>query len=267
VFARSALAIALVSIGAQAHDLYLRLNSFHPRAGETVRVEYHNGDDFPASEAPARIDRLRDMKVLAAAVSFPFTNLRVEGTTTVGDATAPSQEGHFLLISKTVPNFIELEALKFEDYLKHEGLDSIIAWRKQNGESGKPGREIYSKYVKAIGLVGRADDAYGAVAGLAIEFVPLSNPYKASPGTDLPVRVLVRGKPADGLAIEASNLYNGKVTRNVAGRTDADGTVRVRIVHPGLWKLHTVHMERRAERQQADWESLWSSLTFEIPDR
>jgi hypothetical protein len=30
-------------------------------------------------------------------------------------------------------------------------------------------------------------------------------------------------------------------------------------------KLHAIHMVRRADRKDADWESHWASLTFEVP--
>ncbi|MFN3567239.1 MAG: septal ring lytic transglycosylase RlpA family protein, partial [Burkholderiaceae bacterium] len=69
-----------------------------------VRVEYHNGDSFPVSQAPVRLERLRDAKRVAAAGEAPFEDLRVEDKTTVGWFTAPPA-GHFYLLSRTTPNF------------------------------------------------------------------------------------------------------------------------------------------------------------------
>lgn len=253
--------------GLAAHDLYLLPDTFRPGPGAVMRVEYHNGDAFPRSQAAVRIDRLRDQKILAAGTATPFRGFRIEGPATVAEASAPSRTGVFALISRTLPNFIQLDAAKFEEYLKHEALEHVALWRKNHGESAKPGREMYSKYVKALCLAGPAGPGFDAVTGLAIEFVPLANPYELSAGATLPVRVLFRGKPAAGLGVEASTASAGKTTKKLIGRTGRDGEIRVPLAAAGVWKLHTILMERRSETKEADWESYWASLTFEIGNR
>jgi len=34
---------------------------------------------------------------------------------------------------------------------------------------------------------------------------------------------------------------------------------------PGLWLIKAVHMVPAPEGSGAEWESLWASLTFELP--
>jgi len=259
--------VLLVSAAAAwAHDLYLRPQTYRPAAGQTVRVEFHNGDKFPASEVPVKIERLRDAAVRTAAGARAFTDLRIEDTATVGDFEAPHAPGPFVLAGRTIPNFIELDAAKFEDYLQHEGLGAVVEWRRANGEAAKPGREHYSKYVKALGYVGAADGAFDQPAGLTLEFVPLKNPYTLAPGERLPVRVLFRGQPKAGQAIALAHAApGGEVRKQTLGRTDERGEILVPVHGAGLWKLHTIVMERKAERAQADWESFWASFTFELP--
>lgn len=256
--------VCLWSAGLAAHDLYLRPKNFQLKPGETLRVEFHNGDSFPRSEVPVKIQRLRDMKLRLANTESAFQDVRIEGTATVADVKAPAGEGTAVLISRTIPNFIELAGPKFEEYLQHEGLDDILAWRKAHGESAKPGREMYSKYVKALALVGKGSKDWGAPAGLAIEFVPLADPYSIKPGGMLPVRVLFQGKPMAGLPIEAASAVRGKAEKKMIGKTDGKGEITIPITRAGLWKLHTIRMERRADTKAADWESYWASLTFEI---
>lgn len=260
-------ALALVCAPLLAHDLYLRPSTFQPKSGETIRVEYHNGDSFPMSEVATKIERLRDMELHSAAGRTPFANFRVEDTATVADAAAPAAPGCFWLVSRTQPNLIELAPAKFDGYLEHKGLDSIIEWRKQHGEAAKPGREIYSKYVKALGYVGAPSGDAGKPLGLAIEIVPLANPYTLRAGEPLPVRVLVRGKPQAGLAIEISHSGKEGVAHKPVVRTNAKGEAQVPAIGAGLWKLHTIFMERLPAGKEAEWESLWASLTFEIPAR
>jgi hypothetical protein len=47
------------------------------------------------------------------------------------------------------------------------------------------------------------------------------------------------------------------------GKTDATGRISIPVTS-GRWRLHTIHMER-VSLADADWESLWATLTFEIP--
>lgn len=258
--------LLLLAVPLLAHDLYLRPATFHPAPGASLRVEYHNGDGFPSSEVTTPIERLRDMKVWSLkGDGAAFQNVRTEGKATVADVKVPDETGSALLVSRTVPNYIELDAAKFEEYLTHEGLDGIVAWRKKNGESAKPGKELYSKYAKALLAVGgKSSKSWSSIADLTIEIVPLANPYAVPIGGSLPIRVLYRGKPAAGLAIEASNAWQSKTEKAIVGRTDATGEITVPVKHPGLWKLQTILMERRTDRKQADWESYWASFTFEL---
>jgi hypothetical protein len=46
-------------------------------------------------------------------------------------------------------------------------------------------------------------------------------------------------------------------------RTDARGEISVPVGHAGEWLLSVVRMLPCSERSEADWESTWSSLTFE----
>ena len=164
----------------------------------------------------------------------------------------------------TVPNFIELAPDKFLDYLKEEGLSEVIAWRTQHGEAGKPGRERYSKFAKSLVLSGTADEHQPPALGFPIEIVPERNPYLLHAGEELPVRVLLRGKPAPHLQVEAAWADQGQSKTTVIGRTDSTGRIRVPLTSAGQWRLHSLHMERCAEPAVADWESLWASLTFAV---
>lgn len=258
------LTLLLVSAPLLSHDLYLRPATFEPKPGETIRVEYHNGDSFPISEVATKIERLRDTELRSGAARTPFVNFRIEDTATVADVVAPQTSGLFWLVSRTQPNFIELAPAKFEDYLAHKGLHSIIEWRKQHGEAAKPGREIYSKYVKALGYVESPKGDPTTPLGLAIEIVPLANPYALPTGAILPIRVLANGKPQAGITVEISHDGAGGVSVKPPIVTDANGEASFPIGGYGLWKLHTILMERR-DGKEADWESYWASLTFERP--
>ncbi len=255
------LLVALLPAALCAHDLYLRPAKTAVRGGEKVRVEYHNGDAFPRSEATVVQGRLRDAKRVSSSGEAAFEDIRDEGKTTVAAFTAPAR-GHFQLVSRTIPNFIELAPGVFEKYLSHEGLGWVVDWRKKNGESSRPGREIYSKYVKSLLVAEAGDGTFAAPAGLALEFVPLDDPYAVPRLSKLRMQLLFRGKPAPGHEVELDALAGGKASRASLGPTNADGVVVVPVSARGFYKLHAIVMERRADRSKADWESFWATLTF-----
>lgn len=71
------------------------------------------------------------------------------------------------------------------------------------------------------------------------------------------VRVLLRGAPVANLQAHATSAGSKP---QVVGSTDAEGRVNVP-VSQGRWRLHAIHMERGSD---VDWESVWTTLTFEI---
>jgi uncharacterized GH25 family protein len=248
-----------------AHDLYLSPRAFVLKAGQTSQVEFHNGDAFPESQVPPRMERLRDVEVRWASGKSAMKDLKAEANKGVATFTAPSAAG-FQLTTRTIPNFLELDPAKFEEYLNHEGLEWVVDWRKKNGEATTKSRELYSKYVKSIIHTGGADPFVTKPVGFAIEFVPDVDPITLKAGQKLGLQVLFQGKPAPaGIRVEASSYFQGKAENNIVGRTDAKGRIEVPLNRPGLWKLHAIHMIRLEDRKQADWESFWASLTFELP--
>lgn len=227
---------------AVAHDLYLMPASFTAQPGKPVLVSIHNGDSFPASEGPTDPSRV---------LGGQLADLRIAGKATHGFADpAP------VLAVSTQPRTIQIEATKFESYLKEEGLEQAIEYRRLHGESAKPGRETYSKHAKTVLTVPGSESGWAHAAGLDLEFVPEADP---STSRSLPVRVLYQGRPAPGLQVEAAQ-ESGR--RMVVGRTDSGGRIVVPIDARGRWRLHTVRMER-ASSSGAEWRSHWASLTFE----
>ncbi len=256
--------ILIVAATVSAHDFYILPDQFNLRNRAQLQVAFHNGDSFPESEVSPALARLKDAQLSSARGTDTVEGLRVDGKRAVGAVRVSQANGEFLLSARTIPNFIELAPDKFLEYIKEEGLTSIINWRSQHNESSKPGRERYSKFAKSLLVSGTPDDFYKRVIGFPIEIVPEANPYTLRPGASLPVHVIFRGKPAAGLQLEAAWAGNGKHKTTVIGRTDATGRISVLLSEGGKWRLHTLAMERCAEPAVADWESFWASFTFEI---
>lgn len=240
-----------------AHDLYLMPDSFVAQPGARLGVSMHNGDSFPESDGPPALARLRDSMVVGAKGRAAMENVRAEEKRGRAEIVAPP--GGSVLIIRTIPNFIDLSPESFHRYLEHEGLGWVVEWRKNNGEAGIRGKELYSKHAKALLHAGAGESVVTKPVGHPVEIVPLTDPVKLKPGAALPFQVLFQGKPAGVMAMEAASTAGVKQFS-----TDKQGRGSVVLDRPGPWKLHTIKMVRLENREKADWESFWASLTFEI---
>jgi len=245
------------------HDLYLMPETFTMPGPGLLALVYQNGDGFPVGTSPVKPERLRNTTLHSKAGTAAFEKITPEAARTTAEVRVPGA-GLAILTSSTLPNFIELEAKKFKSYLEHENLTHQLAWREKNGETEKPGKERYSKYVKSIVRVGKSDGRFREKMGLTIEFVPEADPYAVRPGGKLPVQLLFRGKPAADVAVEAAWMDGATAKVVIVGRTDANGRITVPIHATGPHRLHSIVMERCTDPKAADWESFWASLTFGV---
>jgi uncharacterized GH25 family protein len=174
------------------------------------------------------------------------------------------QAGLAWIVYRSLESPLSLDADKFEEYLREEGLESVVVERSRRGESGKPSRELFSRAAKALVQVGGAGSAgFDRLLGLALELVPERNPYALRSGEELPVRLLSRGRPVAGALVSALPYGNPEAKQSL--RSDRDGRVRFRGIGPGVWLVKAVQMARVTDDPNADWRSVWASLTFEVP--
>lgn len=254
------LALVCLIVPGAAHDLYLLPSAFFVSSGERITVSIHEGDGFPNSESAVSLARLRDTDLITPSAVFNITNLRVQGTTVAAQANIKFR-GTLILTARTMPNLVELEPQKFREYLTRNGLTEILRQHPRD----QAGRERYSEYAKALIQSEAADEFFSHVVGFMIEIVPEKNPYTLHTGNELPIEVLVRGKPAPDLRVEAERIQAGPVPARLSGRTDPSGHITIPINGAGKWRLRAVSMHKCEDPTLADcWESFSASLTFEI---
>lgn len=249
------LLLIVVGIGdAAAHYAYIIPQSFRVSTGDTVIVGFHSADSFP--ESSAVLKRLQEPTIHTERGALKLDGLKEDGKRLAATVNVAAS-GHVIVTAVNGAAIEEIKPVSFEKYLEEEGLGHIVQARAQRGESDKPGKERYTMYAKTIFVAGVPTDAYRAVVGLPLEIVPEKDPYRLQAGESLPVPVLLRGAPAANLEVKATSA-GGKA--QVVGKTDANGRLNVPVT-PGRWRLHTIHMERGSD---VDWESVWTTLTFEI---
>lgn len=256
--------IAIVfPLAAFAHDLYFMPERFRAQSGQPLAVAMHLGDSFPNSEVAPKIERVQSARLLGANGPIPLTGLRVAMKTVIGTVT-PQGEGTRVLVVEASPTSITMKPAEFEKYLRHEGLTSIVAERARREETGSPGRERYRRCVKGIVSVGAEDSFAQRPIGCLIEFVPQAPISRAKTGDGFAVQLLFQGQPLAGAAVEVGWTNGKSHALTPGGRTDSQGNVVIPLKAPGIYRLHSVHMTRSDDPSAADWESYWTSLTFQI---
>ena len=246
-----------------AHDFWIEPSSLEPASGSRVSIRLRVGEDFAGDPVPRVGERIERFAVVGP--QGESTVVGAEGRDPAGYAHMGG-EGTYLVVYRSNRARVELEAPKFEEYLRLEGLERISELRKKRGQSGKPSREVYSRNVKSLLVVGgAATPGFDKVLGLPLELVPEKNPYGMTSKDPLPVRLLFRGKPLAGalvVAIPRSNPKGGALRQ----RSDSEGRVRFSLPPNDVWLVKAVHMiEAPQDAPNADWESFWASLTFRGP--
>lgn len=254
----------VVSSVAIAHDFWVQPSKFHPPIDELVKVHLHVGhagviDDIKRNRE--RIDKF--------IITGPNGVKDVPGKD--GEAPAglirPDKPGLYVIGFRSKHAFIELPAAEFEEYLRYEGLDQVIAKRKERGESGAPGKEMYSRCAKSLLVVGdeQPKDADRAL-GFRLELIALKNPLSLKPGDQLPLQLLLDGKPCAGVMVKLKDPASTSEEAIASARTDAEGKVSLKIDAAGLRLINAVQMIEAPKDNPhgAQWESLWASMTFEI---
>ncbi len=251
---------------AQAHDFWLQPVNFQVAPGGTTAMSLqvgHGADRQKSLMTPDRVTRFDSMGMNTGRVDRR-SELRL------ADASADSvlafpKAGLQVLSFATNGTYSDLPDIRYNDYIRFEGLTPAIDLRTRTRTMDKDGKEIYSRRAKALVQVGpytpKDDIAATAIVGLTLEIVPERNPYGPDFKGALPVRVYYYGKPLSGATVMMNNLqFDGRPTEIVV--TDAQGRATVNAPRTGEWQVNVVWTRPVQGDAKADFETTFSSLTF-----
>ena len=241
-----------------AHDFWIEPATFLPQPGQVVGVRLRVGQDLVGDALPRDPALLNEFVLQDGAKRVPVmgrAGMNPAGFFRVEDAGLRVIGYH----SHTSP--MDLEASKFNAYLKEEGLDAVAAKRAQRHQTDAKVRELFARCAKSLVLTG-APSAMQAdrALGFPLELVAEKNPYA---GRDLPVRLIYENRPLVGALVVAINRF--KPEEKLSMRSDREGRVRFVLPAEGMWMIKAVHMVEAPAGAGADWLSYWASLTFESP--
>lgn len=262
------LALALAGTGPRlaAHDYWFEPERLVAAPDETVVVRLLVGEKLQAEEERSfELARIKRLELAGPKGRRDVSGEFTEGAKPFGAVRLDTPGWHVLAMERAASS-ITLEADKFDEYLKEEGLEHVIGEREKLGESRQPGRERYRRFLKAFLWAGgpAGDPMPGVILRLDLTPVLAAGRMPAT-GDEAAVRVAFDNTPLAGAAVFAT-------VRDAAGKvhaqkltTGADGVAHFRLTQAGMWVVRLVHMRRApAGDAGADWESFWAACTFGV---
>lgn len=254
----------VVAAPAAAHDFWIQPTRFATGIGEPLPFTLLVGHGVYRQRwgvATSRVLRFSDISVTEQR------NQRGVLHTDSGDDDGSltfTTAGTHVVVLETGPAQSILPAIRFNDYLKVEGLAPAIAARARTGRTNSEGREFYSRRAKTLIEVGASTDPQPQVmrpAGLKLEIVPQKNPYRLRPGEKLPVRILYEGRPLPGATVKLNNL-DSDAEPLAQQLTDAAGMANFAVPLRGNWQLNVIWTKVLPNNPLAEFDTVFSSLSF-----
>ncbi|MGH8079494.1 MAG: DUF4198 domain-containing protein [Lysobacter sp.] len=270
---RTRFALAAVLIGLctplSAHDFWIQPQSYRPRpdAPTPLTLQVGHGPDRQRSAIGLR----RILRFAASSADGRRIDLRDRlqpGGEDDGRFSLP--EGSYQLLLETDARAeSHLPAIRFNDYLRAEGLTPALQHRQRNALMATDGSENYSRCSKAIVQVGAADaaspDWLNRPLGLPLEIVLERSPYARPRPARLPLRVIYQGRPLPGALVKLTRLEDDAAPVDMQ-RTDADGRTSFATPERGNWLLNVIWTRPLPAPSETDYATVFSSLSFGFAD-
>jgi len=254
----------------EAHDFWLQPRKYwiNPDTLDSMTLQVGHGPFRQRSPIPLRrITRFQAIAPNGMAVDL-HQRLRLGQGAEDGDFRL-NDPGTYVLVLQTDDGAqTHLPAIRFNDYLKVEGLTPALEQRARLQRMDADGSERYSRCAKSIvqvgqpraGLQGQVDKP----VGLPLEIVPEANPYGTKRPATFPVRVLYAGHALAGALVKLTNLANDASPFEVR-ITDRDGRAIFTMPNAGAWLLNVIWTKPLPRSEETDFETVFSSLSFGFP--
>jgi len=260
----------LFAVSAIAHDFWIQPSDYwvDPMTPVSFSLQVGHGPFRQRSPITSgRIARFEQISMDASRIDLR-DRLQLGGQADDGHI-AFSKPGTYVLVMETDARAqSHLPAIRFNDYLKVEGLTPALEQRERTNRTGADGSENYSRRAKSLVQVGPPDAASHAQVteplGLLLEIVPEQNPYALPQTATLPVRVIYEGRPLAGALIKLTNLEHDEAPFEMH-LTDREGRARFSMPTQGDWLLNVIWTQVLPDTRETDFETVFSSLSFGFP--
>jgi len=267
----AAFAVGLLSAAnTEAHDFWLQPQQYWLTAPAVTPFTLQVGHGPARQRSPIRSSRITRFD----AVAPDGARVDLSGGLAIGGASQDGtvqlrDPGSYVLVFET-DNRAEshLPAIRFNDYLKTEGLTAVLAQRERTHRMDADGSESYSRHAKSIVQVGSYVPGFASQItkpiGLPLEIVPEVSPHMQPRPATLPVRVLFAGRPLTGALVKLTQLEHDEQPLETH-LTDVSGQATFSMPHSGTWLLNVIWSTPLPDSRETDFETVFSSLTFALP--
>ena len=250
---------------AHAHDFWLQPQDFRIDANAPLPFTLQVGHGPLRQRSPIPMRRIERLDAIApdGSIRDMRSRLRLGGERDDGDA-AFASDGAYLLVLQTDDRAeSHLPAIRFNDYLRVEGLTPALAVRESSHRMDADGSENYRRIAKTIVQVGsaQADAEITKALGLPLEIVPERNPCAMPRAETLPVRVDYERHPLGGALVKLTDLSNDAEPFEMHV-TDAEGRAQFTLPEKGAWLLNVIWTKPKPAGGNTEFETVFSSLSF-----
>jgi uncharacterized GH25 family protein len=266
--------LAVLTVGgaspAMAHDFWLQLSAYWVQPGGVTPLTLQVGHGPSRQRSPIPLQRITRFQAIGLnGVSADLRGrLRPGGTAQDGDVALLSPGAQLLVLQTDDRAQTHLPVLRFNDYLKVEGLTPALDQRIREHRMDRDASENYSRCAKALLQVGpvKAGDQAQVTrpVGLPLEIVPERSPYAEPRSSSLPVRVLYEGRPLAGALVKLTRLEDDAAPFETH-RTDGAGRAVFSMPTSGTWLLNVIWTKAQPRSAETDFETTFSSFSFGFP--
>jgi uncharacterized GH25 family protein len=267
---RVAVLLGLLVSPAIAHDFWLQPSDYwiSPKALTALTLQVGHGPYRQRSPIPARrITRFEAIDPSGAPTDL-HEQLRLGEAAEDGEFRLGTPGTYVLILQTDDRAQTHLPSIRFNDYLRAEGLTPALEQRARLHRMDADGSERYSRCAKSIVQVGpHRLDLQGAVSkplSLPLEIVPEANPYGLPRSATLPVRVIYAGHPLAGALVKLTDLSHD-ASPFETHVTDRTGRASFTLPNSGTWLLNVIWTRPLPPSEETDFETIFSSLSFGFP--
>lgn len=243
-----------------AHEFWLMPVRWFAEVGQAVRVGLCVGENFTCEPWEAGISRvIRFSTFCGETETKRLDSLRHQG---LGNLSLTfDQPGTHLVALATNNKYLEMEAEKFDAYLKEDGLEHIRHLRQKHGQTQMPSRELYRREAATLVQIGQTPTPiFWEKTGFDLQILPENNPLMSTK-TEMTFQIRFKGKPLRrALVRHWHKTPDGKAVVQFK-TTNRRGQVRFAL-SSGEQMISVIHMTEHINIAEADWQSIWGNLTF-----
>ena len=250
----SAVLLSAVHVSAgHAHDMWVNMQDYLLSKSKPAVLTAASAHHFPA-HADELMPHDRVDKVLFLSPDGKESAAAPQADTQYQSKTPLEAQGTYLAVATP-----------------HNGFSSKTPTGYERGKSKKDLKDVieckYSeKYGKAVFTVGEpGGDVFARPLGHKLEIIPMKDPATLKEGEDLPVKVLLEGKPARTYVYSTYAGFSDEAnTFGYTTYTDKEGIAKVKMIKAGTWLILAKQEMSYSDPAVCDKLSYAASLTFQV---